>query len=222
MKQAQSATKIKDINGAGNWVSLEVVVTDVQQPDSDSVSQVGILNDETGHIRFVCWMDASLPTLEEGKTYQVEQAVVEDWQDQFRLNLNQKTDVSEIDRDIHPASSFPVRTIENVLSDEMVVERCPDCRRVLVNDHCPVHLDVDAEPDLRAKTRIASGEIVIFGGDHLRKITGLSIEEAHRNDEEEVRTTIKQSLEGTEVQMSLFPISEEKNIFGVENLFQQE
>ncbi|MFW6048468.1 MAG: replication protein A, partial [Candidatus Natronoplasma sp.] len=59
---------LSELNEDGEWVSLKVKVLQLWESNSDSISQVGLLGDETAKIKFVSWKKADLPDLEEGAT----------------------------------------------------------------------------------------------------------------------------------------------------------
>jgi replication factor A1 len=85
--------KIKDIIKDGMWVSLKAKVVKLWDNDKPSISQVGLLGDETGVIKFVCFAKSDLPPLEEGKSYIFTNLVTDSWQGKFSVKLNKTTTV---------------------------------------------------------------------------------------------------------------------------------
>ncbi len=196
-------------------------MTRLRNESTDAVSQSGTLNDDTGEIPFVSWRRASLPELEEGNSYCIEGAVVEDWNGKLRLNMNDRTEVHPLDRDVDIRGSLPVREVDEIIPESGLIERCPECRRALVNDHCPVHLDVEPVHDLRVKARTSDGDTVIFGGDTSEEVLELTVEEALELSEREIEKRIEERIVGTKMRLSLYPIAEEKNIFGVDSMYEK-
>ena len=56
--------QVGDIDQDEQWVDLRVTVVDLWEPRSDSVSQVGLVGDESGTIKFVAFETSELPDLE--------------------------------------------------------------------------------------------------------------------------------------------------------------
>jgi hypothetical protein len=53
--------QVGDIDQDEQWVDLRVTVVDLWEPRSDSVSQVGLVGDESGTIKFVAFETSDLP-----------------------------------------------------------------------------------------------------------------------------------------------------------------
>jgi len=60
--------KIKDIIKDGMWVSLKAKVVQLWENDKSTISQIGLLGDDTGVIKFVAFTKSVLPLLVEGKS----------------------------------------------------------------------------------------------------------------------------------------------------------
>jgi replication factor A1 len=87
----KTPSKIADINEAGKWITLRARVLQLWEPRSESISQVGLLGDETGRIKFVSWSASGLPLLEEGKSYELQRVVTDKFQDKFSIKLTKNT-----------------------------------------------------------------------------------------------------------------------------------
>ncbi len=92
--------KISEINGPGRWVDLEVKVLDLWEPNSESISQTGLIGDGTGSIKFVKWAKAGLPDLEVGKSYLLKKAVTDEFQGRFSVKLNRASQIEPIEREV--------------------------------------------------------------------------------------------------------------------------
>ena len=62
-------TKIADILENGQWANMEVKVIQLWENTHESISQVGLLGDETGIIKFTKWQNTELPDLEQERSY---------------------------------------------------------------------------------------------------------------------------------------------------------
>lgn len=59
--------QVADVDAGDQWVDLRVTVVDLWEPGHESISQVGLLGDESGTIRFVAFESSDLPALEEAR-----------------------------------------------------------------------------------------------------------------------------------------------------------
>ncbi len=73
------------------WISLKAKVVQLWESDKSSISQVGLLGDETGIIKFVAFSKSELPLIEEGKSYHFSKLVTDSWQGRFSVKLNKAT-----------------------------------------------------------------------------------------------------------------------------------
>ena len=63
---------------------------------SDSISQKGIIEDETGRIVFTVFNKSKLPALVEGKRYNLTTMYTNIWEDTFSLNMCSTTGIEEL------------------------------------------------------------------------------------------------------------------------------
>lgn len=85
--------------GDEQWVSMEnVKAVQLDEHESDSIIQTGRLGDEDGTVRFVAW-SASFeePPLEEGKVYNLDPVVTDEYEGRISINLNKTTEIEEVD-----------------------------------------------------------------------------------------------------------------------------
>lgn len=59
---------IDELNEDGKWVTVKGKIAQLWENSHESISQVGLIGDETGVIKFTKWKNADLPDVEEGKT----------------------------------------------------------------------------------------------------------------------------------------------------------
>ncbi len=83
----------------GEWVTFECKAVALSAPASPSISQSGILADESGAIRFVAWAKANAPALNEGSWYRIESAVVDEYKGVANLKIHSGTKITEISED---------------------------------------------------------------------------------------------------------------------------
>lgn len=93
-------TKIIDISENGQWANIKARVVQLWENTHESISQVGLLGDETGIIKFTEWKNAELPELEQGESYLFRSVVVGEYNDRFQVQLNRNTSIEKLDEAI--------------------------------------------------------------------------------------------------------------------------
>jgi replication factor A1 len=92
--------KIVDLSENGKWANLKAKVIQLWENTHESISQVGLLGDETGIIKFTAWKNAELPELEQGKSYLFKSIVIGEYNDRFQVQLNKNSSVEKLAEDI--------------------------------------------------------------------------------------------------------------------------
>lgn len=194
---ASEERDIGDIDTPEQWVNLTGKVTQLWEPRSESVAQVGLLGDPTGTTKFTKWAASDLSELEEGGVYRLENVVTDEYEGQFSVKLNRTTTIEERDEDIEVGDDST--TVEGALVDIQrgsgLIKRCPEeeCTRVLQNGRCSEHGEVEGEFDLRVKAVIDDGETVhetIFNQEATEELAGITLEEAKEMAMDALDTTV--------------------------------
>ncbi|HDS59025.1 MAG TPA: hypothetical protein ENN54_01855 [Thermoplasmatales archaeon] len=188
--------RIGELKEDGEWVSLKAKVVQVWDASSESISQTGLLADETGRIKFVAWKKSQVPPLREGGSYLLKGAVVDSWSGQLQVNLNSRTKVERLTGDLPVAA---VDTLEGrvtgIVPRSGYIQRCPECNRVLVDNHCPVHLEVEPVEDFRIKATLdTSPHIVVINGSAAEKLTGLSLDQVREMEDDDLNCLLQVML----------------------------
>ena len=102
------------------WANLTGKVIQLWENHHDSISQVGLVGDETGVIKFTLWNSAGLEPLELNRAYEFKNVVVKCWNGKAAIELNKAADVelSEKEIEVHK------------LSDSEKVDRTNGLRKV--------------------------------------------------------------------------------------------
>ena len=188
---------VNDIDQDEQWVDLRVKLVDLWDPRSDSISQVGLLGDESGTIKFVAFETSDLEKIEEGQCYELSNVVTDEYQGTYSVKLNRTTTITEIDEEIEVGDNS--ETIEGALVDVQsgsgLIKRCPadGCTRVLQNGRCAEHGEVDGEFDLRIKAVLDDGHAVqdvIFNREATEELTGIELEEAKQLAKDALDTSV--------------------------------
>ncbi len=199
--------KAADIKEDGKWVTLRAKVVQLWEANQESISQVGLLGDESGTIRFTKWAKASaLPAVEEGKSYIFKNITTSEWQGQFSVKINKTSEIVSLSEDIEVGSTPTefVGAIVDIQSGSGLIKRCPECNRALVKGACGEHGKVEGIYDLRVKAVMDDGEKVqdiLLNREITENLTGITLEKAKEMatealDQAVVLDMIKQKLVG--------------------------
>lgn len=199
--------KASEIKEDSKWVTLRAKVVQLWEANQESISQVGLLGDETGTIKFTKWAKASaLPAVEEGKSYIFKNVTTSEWQGQFSVKINKTSDIIQINEDIEVGST-PTEfsgAIVDIQSGSGLIKRCPECNRALVKGACGEHGKVEGIYDLRVKAVVDDGEKVqdiLLNREITEALTGITLEKAKEMatealDQAVVLDMIKQKIVG--------------------------
>ncbi len=183
MPRATPQVKTSDIKEDGKWVTLRCKVVQLWDANHESISQTGLLGDESGTVAFKKWTKANLPQLEEGKNYIFKNVATSEWQGRFSVSLNKTTEIIPINEDIKVGNTVVEFTgaIVDVQSGSGLIKRCPECNRALVKGACGEHGKVEGLYDLRVKAVMDNGEKVqdiLMNREVTEAFTGITLDKA--------------------------------------------
>lgn len=173
---------ISDVDD-GKWANIRGKVVQLWDNAHESISQVGLIGDETGTIKFTVWESAGLSPVEEGKSYLLKNVVVNEWNGKFQINVNKSSSIESLDEEIEVGNA----TVEfkgamvDIQSGSGLIKRCPECNRALTKGACMEHGKVDGVYDLRIKAVMDDGSSIqdaILKRDQVEEITGITLESA--------------------------------------------
>jgi replication factor A1 len=204
--KAASQVKVVEIDEPGQWVDLKVKVAQLWEANSDAISQSGLVGDDTGTIKFVKWVKADLPDLEEGKSYLLKNLVTDEFQGRFSVKLNRTSQIELLDADVEigsVAAEFSGALVD-VQKGSGLIKRCPVCKRSLAKGVCNEHGKVDGTYDLRIKAVLDDGrrvQDVLMNRETTERLVNLTLDEAKQMamealDHEVVRSLIESKLMG--------------------------
>jgi replication factor A1 len=198
--------KIIEINEPGRWVDLKVKVVQLWEANSDAISQSGLIGDETGSIKFVKWVKADLPNMDEGKSYYLKNLVTDEFQGRFSVKLNRTSQIEPLETEIEvgsQAAEFSGALVD-VQKGSGLIKRCPICKRSLAKGICSEHGKVEGTYDLRIKAVMDDGrrvQDVLINRETTERLVDLTLEDAKQMamealDHEVVRGMIENRLMG--------------------------
>jgi len=169
---------LADLDTGDRGRTLEVTVLEVERRtidgrDGETEILSGVLGDESGRLPFTDW-DPHAP-IEAGGTVRIENAYVREFRGVPEVNVSEHSTMTELDRTIAVGDAAETMSIREAVTRGGVydvelrgsliavrdgsglIERCPECGRVVQNEQCRSHGDVDGEDDLRVKATLDDG-----------------------------------------------------------------
>jgi replication factor A1 len=97
----------------GEWITFEGKVVSLTTAPSPTISQTGIIADDSGAMRFVIWEKAKAPIVKEDRWYRIESAVVDEFKGVANIKIHSGTIIRELesDRSLVPALT-PVKDLK--------------------------------------------------------------------------------------------------------------
>ena len=151
-------------------VEVESKVIDGRDGETEILS--GVLADETGRLPFTDWDPHA--EIGEGADLRIENVYLREFRGVPSINVSEFSTVEALDRAVEPAGStrmaiaeavgsggaFDVEVVGHVLGvrdGSGLIQRCPECHRVIQKGQCRSHGEVDGVDDLRIRAIIDDG-----------------------------------------------------------------
>ncbi|WP_066414526.1 Single-stranded DNA binding protein [Halorubrum aethiopicum] len=199
---------------------LEVEEKTISGRDGETEIREGVVGDATARLPFTDWDPR--PEVEAGASLRIEDVYAREFRGVPSINLTEFTTVTPLPDPVEVAESAPrlsvaeavgsggmfdVELVGNVLEvrdGSGLIERCPECGRVIQNGQCRSHGEVDGEDDLRVKAILDDGTdtvTVVLDSDLTAEVYGGGLEEAlaaatDAMDKDVVAESIADALEG--------------------------
>jgi ssDNA-binding replication factor A large subunit len=201
------AYKVNELHGGLSAVEVTARILEIKDREVEASGQKkkvfsGVLGDETGKAQFTAWYDFKL---KEGAVVKITGGYVKAWKGIPQLTFDDKATVEKLDantiqkKDVtsqkislselverNGALDVEVEgTVIEIRRGSGLVQRCPQCNRVLQNDACAVHGPVEGKSDVRMKLVIddGTGSVgAILGKDLTEKLLGKTMD-LSSNDE---------------------------------------
>ncbi|WP_436346909.1 Single-stranded DNA binding protein [Natronorubrum sp. FCH18a] len=218
---------LADLQTGDRAVTVEVTVVECERRtidgrDGETEILSGVFGDESGRLPFTNWDPA--PAIEDGGTIRIENAFVQEFRGVPEVNVSEFSTVTTIDREIdvgadattmdvgeavHTGGIYDVEVSGNVIAvrdGSGLIQRCPECYRVIQKGQCRTHGDVDGIDDLRVKAILddGTGAVTVVLDDELtQQVYDGTLEDALEQareamDQEVVADTIRERIVGRE------------------------
>ncbi len=216
---------LAELEPGDRGVTVDVQVIECERKtidgrDGETEILSGVLADETTRLPFTDWDPH--PQIDEGTAVRVENGFVREFRDAPSVHISEFSTVTQPDRPVQVAESAPryevgeavdagglfdVELVGNVVAvrdGSGLIERCPECGRVVQSGQCRAHGTVEAEDDLRVKAILDDGTgtvTVILDKERTAELYGGGLEAAREHarnamDREVVADSIREELVG--------------------------
>ncbi len=219
--------QLAELRTGDRAVTIEVDVLEVERRtidgrDGETEILSGVFGDESGRLPFTNWDPA--PEIEDGGPVRIENAYVQEFRGVPEVNVSEFSTVSALDREIAVGSDtrtmavgeavrtggiYDVEVVGNLLAvrdGSGLIQRCPECYRVIQKGQCRTHGDVDGIDDLRVKAILddGTGTVTVVLDDELtERVYDGTLEDALEQareamDQEVVADRIRERIVGRE------------------------
>ncbi len=214
-----------DLEPGDRGVNAEVTVLECDRKvidgrDGETEILSGVLADDTARLPFTDWDPHS--EIETGESVRIENTYVREFRGAPSVNVSEFSTVETLDRTVEATESAPRLSIRDALESggmfdvEVVadaiavrdgsglIERCPECGRIVQNGQCRTHGQVEPVEDLRTKAILddGTGTVTAILDDELTaEIYGGDVNDAREHardamDKEVVADAIREAIVG--------------------------
>lgn len=183
-------------------VTAKILMVETRKIESQEGAKTvysGILADETGRVQFSAWHDFGL---NKDEVVQIRGAYVRSWRGIPQLNFGERADVSRVkshfpaDLDLSKPKTRGIEELEmvggaydvvvtgvvvDVKKGSGLIQRCPQCNRLVQNKLCRLHGKVDGQYDLRIKAVVDDGAgaiTAVLNKEITEALVGITLDQA--------------------------------------------
>ncbi|EMA10377.1 replication factor A1 [Haloarcula vallismortis] len=169
---------LQDLAPGDRGITVEVQVLECEQKvidgrDGETTILSGVVGDESGRLPFTDWEPHE--EIEEGASVRLEETFVREFRGAPSVNVSEFSAVTALDQTVEVAEDAPRLSIHEAVESgglfdvelagnviqvrdgSGLIERCPECGRVIQNGQCRSHGAVEGEDDLRTKAILDDG-----------------------------------------------------------------
>lgn len=208
--------KIKDLHPGIGTVELEGVILEIEERNVDVNGEKktvfsGIIGDETGKTPFTAWHNFSL---KKDETYRIRGGYIKSWRGIPQLVFDENASVEKLDKSkkststrhvpihilVERGGAFDIEiegTVIELQHGSGLINRCPECNRVLINGECKIHGAVNGIEDVRIKCIVDDGTgatSISFNREQTEKLIGKNMDEIKKTSETQLLEEIRDKI----------------------------
>jgi replication factor A1 len=169
---------LADLTPGDRGRTLEVRVAEVEGKvidgrDGETEILSGVVADDTGRLPFTDWNPHE--DIGAGQSVRIENAYVREFRGVPSVNVAEFSMIERLDSEVEGSENAPRMSVHGAIASgglfdvevtgsllavrdgSGLIQRCPECGRVIQRGQCRAHGDVDGEDDLRVKAIIDDG-----------------------------------------------------------------
>ena len=169
---------LQDLAPGDRGITVEVQVLECEQKvidgrDGETTILSGVVGDESGRLPFTDWEPHG--EVEEGASVRLDETFVREFRGAPSVNVSEFSAVTALDRAVGVTEDAPRLSVREAVESgglfdvelagniievrdgSGLIERCPECGRVIQNGQCRSHGAVEGEDDLRTKAILDDG-----------------------------------------------------------------
>lgn len=219
-------TPLVDLESGDRGINVEVRVVEVERRtidgrDGETEILSGVLADETARLPFTDWEPHG--EIDEGVSLRLENVYVREFRGVPSINISEFSKVNVLDESVQPSEAavmtireavetgglFDVQVTGHVVGvrdGSGLIQRCPECGRLVQKGQCRSHGEVEGIDDLRVKAIVDDGTgtlTAILDEDLTAEVYGGGLSEARTQareamDQEVVADRIREQIVGRE------------------------
>jgi replication factor A1 len=196
---------LADLEPGDRGINVEVQVLKQERKtingrDGETEILSGVVGDETTRLPFTDWDPR--PALEPGRSVRIEDVFIREFRGVPSVNVSEFSTVERLGEPVEVQEFAPRRSARGAVETgglfdvELVgsvvairdgsglIERCPECGRVVQNGQCRSHGEVDGEDDLRTKAILDDGTgtvTVVLDEEMTAEVYGGGLDEAREH-----------------------------------------
>ncbi|WP_254271531.1 Single-stranded DNA binding protein [Haloarcula marina] len=220
-------SRLADLEPGDRGITVEVQILECEEKvidgrNGETTILSGVIGDDSGRLPFTDWEPHD--GIEPGASVRIEETFVREFRGAPSVNVSEFSTVTPLSESVavtedaprlsireavESGGQFDVELVGNVIQirdGSGLIERCPECSRVVQNGQCRSHGAVEGEDDLRTKAILDDGTATvtaILGADLTAEIYGGDLDDAREHardamDKEVVADRIAERVVGRE------------------------
>jgi len=207
-------SKLTTLEPGDRGITVEVQVLECETKtidgrDGETEILSGVVGDDSGRLPFTDWEPHE--EVEEGASVRIEETFVREFRGAPSVNISEFSTVTPLSESVTVADDAPrmaigeavtsggqfdVELLGNVIQirdGSGLIERCPECSRVVQNGQCRSHGTVEGEDDLRTKAILDDGTAtvtVILDDELTEQVYGGDLDDAREHARDAMDKTV--------------------------------
>lgn len=171
---------IAEVTSDGTWTSLKIKVVQLWENNHESISQAGVIGDESGTVKFTAWASAGVPKLVEGECYVLKNVVSSIYNEKVQISLNKKSVVEDSPDavEVKDNTVSKIGVFVSMTATSGLITRCSTCKKA-IHRSCDLHPEAEGYHDLRVIGSIDNGVTctsILMNAEIIASVSGITVD----------------------------------------------